>query len=244
MRNKIAFRLIALFLALTLIAAFAAGCTGKKDKSVKSIEITAGSFKSDYALDERPDYSNAKLRVTYTDGSVEYVGITADMVTGLDTSRTTLNGVITVTYKGATDQFLYRVISGEGVRTSFRLAARVEGTGSTRTLTVSAGGVSEVAEGVYAVAFTLAATGGATLSPEVSLKYTGNWRISAGVNSATSVKVVLYSASGAEALSGDADLIEISVTLSGSTGTVNIQSATMSNGIEDFTVPATSINIK
>lgn len=242
MRNKIlktaAFAL-ALVMALTALVA----CAQTEEKTVTKIEIVDGSFKESYVLDEIADLSGARIFVTYADGSTQFVPITPDMVSGLNTSASAVNATLTVTYKGVSTQFNYRVISAEGVRTSFRLKLSAEGTGSQRTLTVAASGVQGVEKGVYAIAFDIAATGGATVPGEVSILYTGNWKFSVKRNSSTALRVVLYSSDGAEALSGDCDLISLPVTVSGVSGTVNIQSASISDGIEDFTVPTSSLTL-
>ena len=236
---KAAVFMLALITALTLLAA----CVENTEKAVSKIEIVDGSFKESYALDEKPDYTNAKILVTYADGTTKFVPVTPDMVSGLDTSASSVNATLTVTYQGVSTQFNYRVISAEGVRTSFRLNLASEGSGAQRTLTVSASGVEGVSAGVYAIAFNIAATGGATVPGEISMLYTGNWKITVTRNSATSVRVVLYSLSGAEALSGDCKLVSLPVTVSGTTGTVSIQSASISDGLEDFTVPTASISL-
>lgn len=242
MKNKIlkaaAFAL-AVVTALTVLAA----CAQPSEKTVAKIEIVDGSFKESYVLDEKPDLTNSRILVTYADGSTKIVPITSDMISGLNTSVSAVNATLTVTYGGVSTQFNYRVISAEGVRTSFRLGLSAEGTGAQRTLTVAASGVQGVEKGVYAIAFDIAATGGVTVPGEISILYTGNWKFSVKRNSSTSLRVVLYSSGGAEALSGDCDLISLPATVSGASGTVSIQSASISDGTEDFTVPYSSLTL-
>lgn len=237
--TKVAAFALAVVMALTLLVA----CVQNTEKTVVKIEIVDGSFKESYVLDEKPDLSGARILVTYADGSTKIVPITSAMISGLNTSASAVNATLTVTYGGVSTQFNYRVISAEGVRTSFRLKLSAEGTGAQRTLTVAASGVQGVKKGVYAIAFDIAATGGATVPGEISILYTGNWKFSVKRNSSTSLRVVLYSSSGAEALNGDCNLISLPVTVSGASGTVSIQSASISDGAEDFTVPASSLTL-
>ena len=88
MRNKIlktaAFAL-ALVMALTALVA----CAQTEEKTVTKIEIVDGSFKESYVLDEIADLSGARIFVTYADGSTQFVPITPDMVSGLNTVNTT-----------------------------------------------------------------------------------------------------------------------------------------------------------
>lgn len=99
---------------------------------VSSIELI--SDKINYFINE-PFDSNAKLKVTYSDGDVQEIAITEETLTGFSTS-TAGNKTLTVTYEGKTTTFDYTVskvveesITIEGVTTSYPVNGTFDGYG-------------------------------------------------------------------------------------------------------------------
>ncbi len=229
---------IVILMALTLVA-----CGNKDggDKAVNSISIVAGSFKESYSLDEVPDLTNAKIVVNFKGGGSQTIAITPSMVTGLDTSTTTTARTLTVTYKGVTTTFIYKVSGMITVDTSFRLNAVVKEEGEGLLITVKGARASTLQNGVYAVAFTVSTTGGINLS-EVSLKVERGYLISAFTISDTAKKIVISSSTGYDALPDSCDLVEIKATIPSTKGTINIQNATISDGESDYVVPSSTYN--
>lgn len=71
-------------------------------------------IKDTYVVNEQLDYDNIVLCATYGNGTEENVPLTADMVSGFDTSAvSTNNKAMTVTYKDLTKKFYYNVAPAE-----------------------------------------------------------------------------------------------------------------------------------
>ncbi|MBO5775820.1 MAG: hypothetical protein J6R35_00435 [Clostridia bacterium] len=236
-RNKIVLFMIVVFLMVCAMV----GCGNKKgdDKAVSSISIVAGSFKDSYELDEVPDFTNAKMIVNFKGGGSQTIAITPNMVTGLDTSTTTQARTLTVTYKGVTATFIYKVSGMITIDTSFRLGIAVSDADSELLITVKGSRASTLQNGVYAVAFTVSTTGGINLK-DASLKISSGYLISVFKISDTALKVVLTSSTGYDALPDSCELVEIKATKPSSKGTINIQNATISDGELDYIVPSLS----
>ena len=230
--------LLVLCLSLFILTACQGGNEGK---AVSSIQIIQGSFKENYLLDESLKLENAKILVTYVDGSTANVAITMDMVSGFDTSKTTTSGVLTVTYKGAKVNFSYTVTNSISIETSFRyhLAHLESEQAKGYDLSVKAHKASTVVDGVYAMRFTLSTTGGMTIS-DFALQNTEKYGMQTYSVSVTSAVVVVYSLNGYETVEDNETIITFKATKPSGTGTINIQNASISNGTTDFVVPATT----
>ncbi len=240
MRKKV-IKVIALVFIITILCVFLlSACKG--EKTVSSIRIVEGSFKESYLLDERLTLTNAKIAVTYADGSTENKAITADMVSGFDTSKTTTSAKLTVTYKGASVNFLYKVINSVSIDTSFRLTLEVkEGTEHAGyDVSVKATGAETVEEGIYCVRFTVASATVTLSNPKLAVKE--GYALHVEKLSAGSMVFVLYSEDGHTPLENGV-VVTLQATKPISTGTLNIQNASMSNGVSDFVLPATSLTI-
>ncbi len=71
-------------------------------------------IKDTYVVNEQLDYENIVLKVTYGNETEEEVPLTADMVSGFDTTGvSTYNKTLTVTYKEITKKFYYNVAPAE-----------------------------------------------------------------------------------------------------------------------------------
>ena len=92
MKRKIS--VILLIAVLVFVAALAVACND--DKVVKEITVEGG-MKSVYAVGEA--FAGGRITVTYEDGTSESIDITAEMLSGFDTS-TPGTKQVTVTYEG------------------------------------------------------------------------------------------------------------------------------------------------
>lgn len=234
--------IVATIVLVLTLAIFTTAC-GNREKNISSVAIADGSFKTVYALDEVPDYSSAILVVTYTDGSVANVNITADMVSGLSTARTVSGAKLTVTYKGKTSTFMYKVEGVVNVDTAVRikLDATSDG-GRNYVVSVKMTGVEQEENGVYAVKFLLTGIDGINIG-SVESALTEDYAVKVYTVSRSSVSVVIYSVSGYLCFDENAELIKVSVTKSASSGTLNAQSIYISDGTRDYVVPGATITI-
>ncbi|MEG1528323.1 MAG: bacterial Ig-like domain-containing protein [Clostridia bacterium] len=77
---------------------------------LNQIAVDVTSMTSQFSIGEVVDFTNAKLLLTYNNGDIKAIPLTANMVTGLDTSKTGAFS-FTVTYHGLTCNFNYTVVS-------------------------------------------------------------------------------------------------------------------------------------
>ena len=215
-----------------------------KEKAVSSIQIIQGSFKEIYALDEKLNLSASKILVTYTDGSTASISITEGMVSGFDTSTTTTGRTLSVTYKGKSANYIYKVQSSLSVETSFRFnIGVVENESKTGyDVDIKADKASTVSGGVYALRFTLSTSGGIVLS-EPTLKLTSAFKMEIYSVSVSSMVVVVYSESGYDCINDGDTILNVKATKPSSSGTISVQSGSISNGESDFVVPQSSYSI-
>lgn len=240
MNKKMTKTIIILVIVCLLSVIVLTACS--KEKGVSSIQIVQGSFKEIYALDEKLNLTNAKIQVTYTDGSTANVAITENMVTGFDTSTTTTGKTLTVTYKGKTTNFIYKVQNSIAVDTSFRFnISMVENEGVT-SAEIKADKASTVEGGVYALRFTISTTGGIVLS-EPTLKLNNAFQMETYSVSVSSMVVVVYSVTGYDTITDGATIFSVKASKPVSSGTINVQSGSISNGVSDYVVPSTSYTI-
>lgn len=109
MKNKL---LIALTLAMVLSLTFAfVACNG--ETTVTAIKLVDGSFKTEYIVGEKINFSNAKLKVTFSDGTNKEIALTADMLNKAIDTSTAGETTYTITYKGATATVVVVVTSSK-----------------------------------------------------------------------------------------------------------------------------------
>ena len=182
----------------------------------------------------------AKLTITYADGSVERVKVTADMVSGFSSAVATSSGKMTISYGGKSIDWIYRVTGSGGIQTTFRLKIGYTPGESFGSVTVSAEGVSGSSNGIYAVAFDLVLGSGIAIAEGgITCGVSG---FKSAVNAdGSNIRIVLWSADGVTSLNEGATLVLFGI--SGSKGTLTVQNASVSDGVSDYTVPATSYAI-
>lgn len=239
-KNSIKYIVAIILLAVTALALV--GCSGT-EKSVSSIAIAKGSFKEVYALDEVPDFTNAQIVVTYTDGSVANVPITAEMVSGLSTSVSVSGAKLTVTYKGITATFLYKVEGTVNVKTPVRIVATATTENDLEyVITVKMKGIEQEPNGVYAVGFTVASVGDISIG-DMELVSETDCVIKTNRYSGGKMSVIIYSRNGYDSFVENGDVVRFTVTKTAKSGTVNIESISISDGTENKTVPGTTIKL-
>ena len=109
--RKIKITALLLVLLLLLIAGLAVACNGTEDDQPgnAAVSITAGSgWKNVYDLNEA--FSPCTMTVTFADGTTRNFEVTADMLTGFDTSAPGVRQV-TVTYMGISVEFSISVVA-------------------------------------------------------------------------------------------------------------------------------------
>lgn len=240
--NKRTIKTIVVLMLVCLLPILVLSACGNKEKNVSSIQIVQGAFKEIYALDEGMNLANAKIQVTYTDGSVANVAITKEMVSGFDTSTTTTGRTLTVTYKGKSTNFIYKVQSSISIETSFRFNISVVENEVWNEVLIKADKASTVPEGVYAARFTLASTGGIAFS-EPTLKLGEGFKMEIYSASVSSIVFVVYSESGYDSLVDGDTILSVQASKPSSLGTINVQNGSISNGIIDFIVPQTNLSL-
>lgn len=218
------------------------GCV--REKTPSSIQIVKDSFKDIYALDEGLNLQNAKIMVSFTDGSSETVSITASMIKGFDTSTTTTGRTLTVTYKGKSANFIYKVQNSIAIETSFRFNLSVVNNeeGGGYECLVKAHKASTVPEGVYAVRFTLSGESGVTLR-EPRLMLGDEFMMESYSPSVSTVVIVVYSVTGCDSLQDGDTIISLKVSQPSTSGAIVVQNASISNGVSDFVVPQTNVKV-
>lgn len=239
MNKKILKSVIILVVACLIPVLLLTACA--KEKNVSSIQIVQGSFKEIYALDENINLSHAKLLVTYTDGSTANVSITSAMVSGFDTSTTTTGRTLTVTYKGKSANFIYKVQNSVSVETAFRFNLGVAENEAKNGYEVSIK-AQNVGDGIYALRFTLSTSGGIALI-EPTLKLGSEFKMQIYSSSASSMVIVVYSYSGYDSVPEGAEIFAVKATKPNEKGTINIQNASVSDGANDFIVPQAEYKI-
>ena len=229
-----------LIIVLLLSVCVLVACSNPIGREVEKIAIINGSFKDTYYLDEEVDLKNAKIRVTYTDGTGENIPITKDMISGLSTAICTNSATLTVTYKERTATFIYKVVSDRNIETAVRLNASWV-SGDSECVVVTASGVVDA--GVSAMAFTLTANEAVNFS-SVTLSLSNKWGIQYSVINSRNVSVVIYAKNGYDTLSADGEICRINAVKGMGNATIYLQSASFSNGEKDYIIPPTGIEVK
>ena len=239
MNKKVLKSVIIIVVACLIPVLLLSACN--QEKEVSSIQIVQGAFKEIYALDEALNLSQSKILVTYSDGSTAHVAITSAMVSGFDSSTTTTGRTLTITYKGKTVNFIYKVQSSIAVETSFRLHLGVTENEGKDGYNVSVK-AQNVEGGVYALRFTISTSGGIALT-EPTLKLGNEFKMEIYSSSVSAMVVVVYSISGYDSVPEGAEIFSLNATEPKEKGTINIQNASISNGESDFIVPQAEYKI-
>lgn len=244
MNKKIFKKVVLLILACLISLAVLSACSGEKEGSVSGIQIVEGAFKEIYTLDEKLDLTNAKILVTYTDGSSKKIGITKEMVSGFDTSTTTTGRTITIAYKGKETTFIYKVQNTISVETSFRftLGATIYENLTAYKVEVGGKNVGSVEEGIYAMRFTIAGTKGVDFrNPQLQLDE--RFQMQVYDVSQNNKVIVIYSVNGYDALPSDAPILTIEATKPAVSGSIIVQNASISDGNQDYVIPQVTCEI-
>jgi hypothetical protein len=104
-----------IFAILAVFGLVFAGCgggsppAGESGKTVTKIAVTDPPTKTEYALGETIDLTGMAVTASYSDGSTETVTITAENISGFDSS-TVGQKTVTVSYGGKTAEFTVNVI--------------------------------------------------------------------------------------------------------------------------------------
>ena len=239
MNKKVLKSVIIIVVACLIPVLLLSACN--QEKEVSSIQIVQGAFKEIYALDEALNLSQSKILVTYSDGSTAHVAITSAMVSGFDSSTTTTGRTLTITYKGKTVNFIYKVQSSIAVETSFRLHLGVTENEGKDGYNVSVK-AQNVEGGVYALRFTISTSGGIALTEPI-LKLGNEFKMEIYSSSVSAMVVVVYSTSGYDSVPEGAEIFSLKATEPKEKGTINIQNASISNGESDFIVPQAEYKI-
>ena len=81
-------------------------------KSAASIAIKTAPTKSEYTVGDTLDVTGGEITVTYDNETSADVAITADMVSGFDSSAAAASQTLTVTYEGKTATFDISIVAG------------------------------------------------------------------------------------------------------------------------------------
>ena len=98
-----------LILALTLTIALSISACGEKDATPVSIAVDTGSFKNAYVVGETPDWDNARLIVTFSDGEETTVPLTQSMLLNSFNSDSEGKRNLQISYEGLRCIFQYNV---------------------------------------------------------------------------------------------------------------------------------------
>lgn len=209
---------------------------------IDRIDVVTGGLKEFYALDEQMNFSDAKIKVYYTDGSSLIVLVNPEMLEGFDTSTTKENASMKITYENHSVTFTYSVTNSVPVQTPFRIQlVKKEEDGRDVTLNVRAVAL-EKSGPVYAVMLTLQSSSDSKIN-SVTLKQDGFSKTETWSGN-TLVSIVIFSNDGISAISEDSIILEVSTTRNAKTGSINCQSISISDGEEDYSVPpATALDI-
>ena len=105
-------RVFAIIMTLLIVTVFATSCTG--DKAIDGITVIEG-LKTEYKLNETPDFSSLKVRVSYNDGTSVELGAADLEISSLDTS---VKGdkILTISYEGYSLSVAISVVSQNGAQ--------------------------------------------------------------------------------------------------------------------------------
>lgn len=256
--NKILKKLICIILLVAFLIAILTAC--KKGRAIESpvekIEILQGSFKSQYALDEQLDLSNAKIKVFYLSGETEEKSITIDMIAGFDT-RTNLPATKTleVVYRGVSTTFTYEVLGETHVTSPIRLvieeAPDPEKGAGYCCLNLYILHADEVTNGIYALMFDVEKASELSIAVTtvvLSQRISAKWTTTPYENTENPNKfsILAYAKNGQDALLTTIDegestqkilLYSIRIKKPSSASTIHLKNITISDGTKDTKAP-------
>ncbi len=233
---KFKFALLVLMIITICLSSLALSACQPKALRVESIEVVAGGLKEFYALDEAINYENAKIKVYYSDGTSEIKNITESMVTGFNSSITSENAVMRITYEKVSVNFTYSVTYSVPVQTAFRIQMEKKSVENRKTtVSVRASGLSKSGP-VYGVRMIVQSTSDVTIN-SVEIKQAGFSLVEQWTGS-TQVSLIIYSMDGVIAIEEDSIILELEVTRAAKTGTLYIQSISITDSENDYAVPA------
>ncbi|MDD3947207.1 MAG: hypothetical protein PHI19_05140 [Clostridia bacterium] len=227
-----------IFIAVILIGVLCLTlCACNKDtKSVENIRIVSGSFKEVYDLDEQLDYDRIYIVATYVDGSTKQLKVEQSWISGWDVSTTGNNKSLTITYLGASVNFIYSVNYKASVTTPIRLAATKEEQDGKKAVVLGLNGLDKMS--VYAVKVELTLNGMTYTGKED--KFPDSWDVAVH-ESETKVSLLFYSKNGADPLTGEGGLAK--VFLNGEANSIHLKME-VSDGVSDHNAPDFSLVLK
>ncbi|MDR0696946.1 MAG: bacterial Ig-like domain-containing protein [Christensenellaceae bacterium] len=216
--------LLLLFVTLT-------SCTSK---TPIRLEVSDGSFKEQYNLDDELDLTDAKLRAWYSKTKSEEVSINRAMVSGFDSHTPGVGKILVVSYKGAQLNIEYDILSDSDVDTPFRIVA----SGATNnTLSISTKNTERIENGVCGVSLTLSLTG--LVFNGITNYDTENFNLTY-IETATTIKIVFYT-KGDYIITSSGELFKINFSKDSNSSIyrVGITDIVMSDGYRDYNeIPA------
>ncbi len=81
-----------------------------EDTLVSSIKIKSTNHKTEYFVDNSLDVTNLEITVTYSDGSTEDIAVSADMVTGFNSSAAVNNQQLIISYEGKNTSYTVNIV--------------------------------------------------------------------------------------------------------------------------------------
>jgi len=106
----------------------------------QSIAITSTNHKTAYRVGDALDVSNLKITVTMSDGATKDVAVTADMVSGFNSSVTTDSLSLTITYDGKTTN--YTISIGKSAYTGTQASVPTAASKTENSITLAAQSIS------------------------------------------------------------------------------------------------------
>lgn len=118
-------KVVAIIIFICLLPLVFSSCSERTDPVITSIIIKQNSFKSSYEIDEKLNYDNIFILVTYDNGDATYVQCDNSMIRGFDT-LTTGERQLYIEYNGAKSdlvdyEVLYSIDNSKQILTSARL---------------------------------------------------------------------------------------------------------------------------
>ena len=100
---------------------------------VENITISGSNYKKAYYIGEKLDVTGLEIKATMTDESTQTVAVTADMVTGFDSSKAVDSQTLTITYEGRTATYEIAVRERPSASSSDDVKTTTDSTTSEKT---------------------------------------------------------------------------------------------------------------
>ena len=100
---------------------------------VESITVSSSNHKKAYYIGEKLDVTGLEIKETMTDESTQTVAVTADMVTGFDSSKAVDSQTLTITYEGRTATYEIAVRERPSASSSDDVKTTTDSTTSEKT---------------------------------------------------------------------------------------------------------------